>query len=150
MRSASFFLLLSGLALAFTGCLPEKNDDAESSASEPTAPPAAPQNTENTPETPATPPAVPQADTAIQAKVRSIIAETLGVDGTSFQLSDSLISGLNANELDVVDIIMLVEEAFQISIPENAYLDAENDTSKTFSANDLVRIVERKTQQQQQ
>ncbi len=149
MRYFSFFpLLSSALLLALTGCLPESKNDAQPADSEPAPQPAA--SPQTAPAAAPTPPAAPQPDSEIQAKVRAIIAETLGVAGTSFQLADPLISGLKASELDLVDIIMLVEEAFAVTIPENAYLDAEGGTSNTFSGKDLVRIVERKTQQQQQ
>ncbi len=54
-------------------------------------------------------------------KVKSIVAEQLGVDAADITLETSF-DDLNADSLDVVELIMALEEEFDIEIPDE---DAE-------------------------
>ncbi|MBZ4653837.1 MAG: acpP [Peptococcaceae bacterium] len=54
-------------------------------------------------------------------KVKSIVAEQLGVDAAEITLETSF-DDLNADSLDVVELIMALEEEFDIEIPDE---DAE-------------------------
>jgi acyl carrier protein len=57
-------------------------------------------------------------------KVKNIIAEQLGVDDVnSITEQTSLIEDLEADSLDAVEIIMSLEDEFDISIPDE---EAEN------------------------
>lgn len=57
-------------------------------------------------------------------KVREIIAEQLGVDDAStITKQTSLITDLEADSLDAVEIMMALEDEFDIEIPDE---DAEN------------------------
>ncbi len=57
-------------------------------------------------------------------KVKNIIAEQLGVDNVnSITEQTSLIEDLEADSLDAVEIIMSLEDEFDISIPDE---EAEN------------------------
>ena len=57
----------------------------------------------------------------IRSKVRTIIAEQFGVAEDSFSLSDPLMSKLGADELDVVELVMEIEDQFQIAIPDEVW-----------------------------
>ncbi|HEY3346438.1 MAG TPA: acyl carrier protein [Nitrospirota bacterium] len=59
---------------------------------------------------------------AVEAKVKKIIAEQLGVEETEVTAEASFIDDLGADSLDTVELIMAFEEEFGIEIPEE---DAE-------------------------
>ena len=56
-------------------------------------------------------------------KIKSVIVEQLGVDEELVTLDASFVDDLGADSLDVVDLIMGIEEEFDIEIPDE---DAEN------------------------
>ncbi|SMB94820.1 acyl carrier protein [Thermanaeromonas toyohensis ToBE] len=58
-------------------------------------------------------------------KVRSIVAEQLGVDEEEITPNTSF-EDLNADSLDIVELIMALEEEFDIEIPDE---DAEKLTT---------------------
>jgi len=58
----------------------------------------------------------------IEKKVKEIIAEQLNVEGKDLEPSKSFINDLGADSLDVVELVMAMEEAFDIEIPDE---DAE-------------------------
>ena len=51
-------------------------------------------------------------------KVKGIIVEQLGVAETSVNMESSFIDDLGADSLDIVELIMALEEAFDIEIPD--------------------------------
>ena len=53
-------------------------------------------------------------------KVKSIILEQLGVTESSVTMEASFIDDLGADSLDVIQIIMGIEEEFDIEIPNDA------------------------------
>ena len=56
-------------------------------------------------------------------KVKEVVAEQLGVEVTELSAETSLKKDLNADSLDLFQIIMSLEEVFDIEIPTE---DAEN------------------------
>ncbi len=68
-------------------------------------------------------------------KIKDIIHEQLSVDKETITLETDLMKDLEADSLDAVEIIMSIEEEFEIEIPDE---DAEG--FKTVE--DLVRYVE--------
>ena len=56
-------------------------------------------------------------------KVRDIIVEQLGVDESAVVPEASFIDDLGADSLDIVELIMALEEEFDIEIPDG---EAEN------------------------
>ncbi len=55
-------------------------------------------------------------------KVKGIIVEQLGVADTSVTMEASFIDDLGADSLDIVELIMALEEEFDMEIPDS---DAE-------------------------
>jgi acyl carrier protein len=53
-------------------------------------------------------------------KVRSIIARELGVDADTITEDSHIINDLGADSLDAVELIMALEEAFDIEIDDDA------------------------------
>ncbi|MBL4825691.1 MAG: acyl carrier protein [SAR324 cluster bacterium] len=62
----------------------------------------------------------------IQAKVIKIISEQLGKDESEISLSSNFIEDLDADSLDTVELVMALEEEFEVDIPDEA---AENITT---------------------
>jgi acyl carrier protein len=59
----------------------------------------------------------------IEQKVKGIIAENLGVAEEEIKLSSSFIEDLGADSLDIVELVMQMEEEFEVEIPDE---EAEN------------------------
>ena len=58
------------------------------------------------------------ATSAIEAKVKSIIAEQLGVGEDEIKPESSFIEDLGADSLDIVELVMAMEEEFEVEIPD--------------------------------
>jgi acyl carrier protein len=61
--------------------------------------------------------------TAIESKVKSIIADQLGVGEDEIKPESSFIEDLGADSLDIVELVMAMEEEFEVEIPDE---EAEN------------------------
>ena len=59
---------------------------------------------------------------AVDEKVKQIIVEQLGVEESEVTATASFVDDLGADSLDVVELVMAFEEAFNIEIPDE---DAE-------------------------
>ena len=59
-------------------------------------------------------------------KVKKIIVEQLGVEEADISVESSFIEDLGADSLDIVELIMALEEEFEIEIPDS---DAEKITT---------------------
>ena len=70
-------------------------------------------------------------------KIKEIIANKIQVDGDSITLETSLMKDLEADSLDAVEIIMGIEEEFDIEIPDS-------DAEAFGNVGDIVRFVESK------
>ena len=54
----------------------------------------------------------------VEAKVKAIVAEQLGVDQAEITRETSFVSDLNADSLDTVELVMEFEDEFDMSIPD--------------------------------
>ena len=54
----------------------------------------------------------------VEAKVKSIVAEQLGVDQAEISHETSFVNDLNADSLDTVELVMEFEDEFDMSIPD--------------------------------
>ena len=68
-------------------------------------------------------------------KVKSIIVEQLGVTDTSVTMEASFIDDLGADSLDIVELVMAIEEEFDIEIPDT-------DAEKVVTVGDVVDYIE--------
>ena len=69
-------------------------------------------------------------------KVRDIVVEQLGVDEEQVTLEATFIDDLGADSLDIVELIMAFEEAFNIEIPDEA-------AEKIKTVQDVVDYIEK-------
>ena len=60
---------------------------------------------------------------AIETKVKGIIADQLGVGEDEIKPESSFIEDLGADSLDIVELVMAMEEEFEVEIPDE---QAEN------------------------
>ena len=67
-------------------------------------------------------------------KVKGIIVEQLGVVETAVTLEASFIDDLGADSLDIVELIMALEEAFDMEIPDA-------DAEKVVTVGDVVDYI---------
>ena len=59
---------------------------------------------------------------AMTGKIRDLVAEQLGVDIATLTPEANILEDLGADSLDVVELVMAIEEEFDIEIPDE---DAE-------------------------
>ena len=69
---------------------------------------------------------------SVYERVRSIVAERLGVDEEKVTMEAEFIGDLNADSLDLVEVIMAMEQEFDIEIKDE---EAENIRSVTDAVN---------------
>ena len=67
-------------------------------------------------------------------KVKEIIIEQLGVAETAVTLEAAFIDDLGADSLDIVELIMALEEAFDMEIPDA-------DAEKVVTVGDVVDYI---------
>lgn len=75
---------------------------------------------------------------AVEEKVKSIIAEQLGVKLEEVTTEASFVDDLGADSLDTVELVMAFEEEFGIEIPDE-------DAEKITKVGDAVKYIEEKT-----
>ena len=68
-------------------------------------------------------------------KIKGIIVDQLGVEESAVALDTNLMKDLEADSLDAVEIIMAIEDEFDIEIPDE-------DAEKFQLVGDLVKYVE--------
>ena len=56
----------------------------------------------------------------IKATVIQIISEQLGKDESEIKMSSHFIEDLDADSLDTVELVMALEEEFEVDIPDEA------------------------------
>ena len=67
-------------------------------------------------------------------KVKEIIVEQLGVTETAVTMEASFIDDLGADSLDIVELIMALEEEFDMEIPDA-------DAEKVVTVGDVVEYI---------
>ena len=55
----------------------------------------------------------------VEQKVKGIIAEQLGVSEEEIKATSSFIEDLGADSLDIVELVMAMEEEFEVEIPDD-------------------------------
>ena len=62
----------------------------------------------------------------IEQRVKKIVAEQLGANEADVKLESSFVDDLGADSLDTVELVMALEEEFELEIPDE---DAEKITT---------------------
>lgn len=71
-------------------------------------------------------------------KIRQILADQLDVDEETITMESDIVEDLEADSLDVVDLIMSMEDEFGVEVPDE---EIEN----FHTVGDIVRYVEANT-----
>lgn len=71
----------------------------------------------------------------IESKVKDIIVEQLGVNADQVSPEAKFIEDLGADSLDTVELIMALEEEFNIEVPDE-------EAEKLVSVGDVIRYIE--------
>jgi acyl carrier protein len=70
----------------------------------------------------------------IAAKVKEIVSDKLDVDGADIQEGQDFIEDLKADSLAVVEVVLALEEQFEIEIPDE-------DTEKIKTVRDAIEYI---------
>ncbi len=73
----------------------------------------------------------------VAAKVKEIIVDKLGVEDSQITPEASFTNDLGADSLDIVELVMGFESAFQVSIPDE-------DAEKIGTVGDAVKYLKEK------
>ena len=68
-------------------------------------------------------------------KLKEIVAEQLDTDAEKVTMDSNITEDLGADSLDTVDLVMSIEEAFDIEIPDEA-------VEKIKTVGDIVNYIE--------
>ena len=74
----------------------------------------------------------------IEDKVKKVIAEKLNVDPGDVVLKAALIDDLGADSLAIVELIMTMEEEFDIEVPDE-------DAEQLRTVEDAINYIKKKT-----
>ena len=72
---------------------------------------------------------------AIFDDVRDVVVEQLSVAPDAVKLESKILEDLGADSLDVVELVMALEEKFEVQIPDS-------DAEKLITINDVVSYIE--------
>lgn len=75
---------------------------------------------------------------SVEQKVKEIIVEQLGVEENQVTTGAKFVDDLGADSLDTVELVMALEEAFDLEIPDE-------DAEKITSVGDAVKYIETKS-----
>ena len=70
-------------------------------------------------------------------KIKNIIVDQLGVDESEVTENASFVDDLGADSLDTVELVMALEEEFDIEIPDE-------DAEKIVTVGDVIKYIESK------
>ena len=73
---------------------------------------------------------------SLEQQVKAIVADQLGVDLAELRADASILDDLGADSLDVVEMVMSLEEAFDIEVPDE-------DVEEMRTVADLERYITR-------
>ncbi|EHC3175432.1 acyl carrier protein [Campylobacter coli] len=67
--------------------------------------------------------------------VKAVVVEQLSIDADAVKMESKIIEDLGADSLDVVELIMALEEKFEVEIPDG-------DAEKLIKIEDVVNYIE--------
>lgn len=80
-----------------------------------------------------------QRTNAIETRIKEIIADQLGLREDEIKNEANFLDDLGADSLDIVELIMAMEEEFEMEIPDE-------DAEKILTVQDTIDYVVRSTQ----
>ena len=78
-----------------------------------------------------------EGEDTLFAKVREIIARQLGIEPETISMESRLIDDLKADSLDIVELVMDLEQEFDVEIPDE-------DLPKVQTVADIVHFLEQR------
>jgi len=81
-----------------------------------------------------------QEGLSVVDRVRAEAASVLGKKADKIDVSKPLVAQ-GADELDIVEIVMAVEEAFKVEIPDSVIGEKIGEVSKTLTVEKLAEVV---------
>lgn len=75
---------------------------------------------------------------SVETKVKDIIAEQLGINEDDIAPESSLSDDLGADSLDIVELVMALEEEFEMEI-------ADEEAEQLDTVNDFIEFVSRRS-----
>jgi acyl carrier protein len=78
----------------------------------------------------------------IEQKVREIIVEQLGVDPEQVTQEASFVDDLGADSLDTVELVMALEEEFDLEIPDE-------DAEKMTTVGEAIEYIQRNMEKEE-
>ena len=73
----------------------------------------------------------------VDEKVKEIIAKQLGVNASEVTMEASFVEDLGADSLDTVELVMALEETFNVEIPDE-------DAEKITKVKDAIEYIKNK------
>ncbi|HEB8089554.1 TPA: acyl carrier protein [Campylobacter jejuni] len=67
--------------------------------------------------------------------VKAVVVEQLSIDADAVKMESKIIEDLSADSLDVVELIMALEEKFEVEIPDS-------DAEKLIKIEDVVNYID--------
>lgn len=74
------------------------------------------------------------SDEEILEKLKGIIVDGLGVEEDSVKMDATFVDDLSADSLDIVELVMSIEEEFEMEIPDT-------DAEKIVTVGDVVEYI---------
>ena len=68
-------------------------------------------------------------------KLKTIVVDQLGVDEENVTMAATFVDDLAADSLDIVELVMTIEEEFDLEIPDS-------DAEKIVTVGDVVKYIE--------
>ena len=76
---------------------------------------------------------------SVEEKIKQIVVNQLGVEESAVTAKAKFVEDLGADSLDIVELVMAMEEAFGVDIPDE---DAENIRTVEDACNYVKRVEE--------
>lgn len=77
----------------------------------------------------------------IENKIFDIVAKQLNIERANIKRESSFVNDLGADSLDTVELVMEIEEAFSVSIPDE-------DAQKMQTVGDSIDYIEKRVNEQ--
>jgi acyl carrier protein len=77
----------------------------------------------------------------LEQRVRRLLAESLRIDESHITTDSRLVPDLGAKSLDILEVILRLEEEFDVEIPDHAEVSCPFKLTPEMTVRDLVRML---------